>query len=88
MMYKYTHNMLPPAMNEMYIRNDEVHNYNTRQSKLLHIPNGSHIKNFRYRSVLLYNELIARNINFNVSLPKFKKIVKRFLLHNIVQLGY
>ena len=37
MMYKHANNLLPPAINDLYIENCEVHNYPTRQKHLLHV---------------------------------------------------
>ena len=37
-MYKYHHNDLPEVFRDMYIANDTVHTYSTRQEHLYHIP--------------------------------------------------
>ena len=42
MMYKHANKILPPAINDLYIENCEVHNYPTRQKHLLPI-NKNHI---------------------------------------------
>ena len=88
MMYKYNYDMLPMAMNEMYVKNFEIHHHNTRNTNLLHIPGGTHTRNFRYRSVLLWNELVTRGFDFNVSFPKFKKTLKLYLINNVIEIGY
>ena len=44
MMYKYHHDMLPIALHDLYIKNNIVHQYRTRQHKLLHVPSGTHTK--------------------------------------------
>ena len=88
MMYKYSHGMLPRAMNELYTFNNEIHTYNTRQRNLLHIPDGTHTRNFQYRSILIWNELVNRGIDTKVSLVVYKKNIKLFLLHNDINIGY
>ena len=37
LMYKYNHSMLPRVL-DMFVKNCQVHTYNTRQSDLLHVP--------------------------------------------------
>ena len=72
MMYKFNNDMLPIAINELYIQNYEVHSYETRQSNHLHLPRGIHTKNFVYKSVQIWNELIKIGIDDSASLPVFK----------------
>ena len=37
MMYKYSNNLLPPAINDLYVSNNDVHKYYTRQKHLLYV---------------------------------------------------
>ena len=37
-LYKYYHNNLPEVFRDMYIINDTIHTYSTRQEHLYHIP--------------------------------------------------
>ena len=37
MMYKYLNNFLPPAINYVYVSNNDVHKYSTRQKHLLYV---------------------------------------------------
>ena len=32
MMYKYSNNLLPPAINDVYVSNNDFHKYSTRQN--------------------------------------------------------
>ena len=48
MMYKYSHDMLPQMIQDLYVTNNAVHHYSTRQSNLLHVPPDVHTNNFRY----------------------------------------
>ena len=36
-MYKNDNNGLPPAIDDLYTTNSDVHNYTTRQKHLLHV---------------------------------------------------
>ena len=87
-MYKFVNDMLPTAINELYVKNNEIHNYETRHSNHLHLPKGTHTKNFVYKSVQIWNELIIIGIDDSVSLPVFKKKLKMYLLHNELCVGY
>ena len=51
MMYKYHHDMLLIALHDLYIKNNIVHQYRTRQYNLLHVPSGTHTKKL---STLVY----------------------------------
>ena len=46
-MYKYSHGMLPQMIHDLYVTNNAVHHYATRQSNLLNVPLGVHTDNFR-----------------------------------------
>ena len=37
LIYKYINNLLPPAINDLYVSNNDVHKYSTRQNHLLYI---------------------------------------------------
>ena len=37
-MYKYQHNLLPINFANSFLRTDQVHNYNTRASRLFYVP--------------------------------------------------
>ena len=51
MIYKYYHGMIPQMIQDLYVTNNAVHHYATRQSNLLHVPPGVHTNNFRYKSI-------------------------------------
>ena len=40
MMYKYTNDMLPSVMHELYKKNNEIHTYDTRNKTLFRIDRG------------------------------------------------
>ena len=62
-MYKHANNLLPSAINDLYIENSEVHNYPTRQKHLLHV-NKSNIniypKGFGNTSARIWNRVQNR----------------------------
>ena len=87
-MYKYSHGLLPRVICDMYTRNNHIHSYNTRQRDLIHIPEGTHTKNFHYVSVLIWNELTKMDFDLNLSLYSFKNNLKTFLLYNNLNIGY
>ena len=63
MMYKYSHNMLPQMIQYLYVTNNAVHHYVTRQSNLLHVPApGVHTNNFRYKNILIWKIVYLRDI--------------------------
>ena len=77
-------NMLPTAMDYLIIRNNDLHQYNTRQRYQLHgtRPNcKSVVHSFSTRS---FNIMIAMSnvIDLNVSLFAFKCKTKTFLQNN------
>ena len=40
-MYKYSNHLLPECVVQLYLRNDSIHEHNTRGSQLLRVPPGS-----------------------------------------------
>ena len=73
-MYKHANNLLPPAINNLYIENCDLHNYPTRQKYLLHV-NKSNIniysKCFGNTSARIWNDMQPK-IEVNLSISKFK----------------
>ena len=77
-MYKYFYNLLPPAIDDMYVSNNDVHKYkySTRHKHLVYI-NKSNInvfaKSFGITSVRVGNALQSK-IDVNVPISKFKSL--------------
>ena len=87
-MFKYNNHMLPAIFNDLYIRNSNIHGYQTRQTADLHVPQPHSLtisRCIRYRGVYLWNNLplAARS---TPSFSKFKKFVKCHLLTNDISL--
>ena len=64
--------MLPSVMHELYKKNNEIHIYVNSYSNI---------------SARLWNALMPK-LNTNVSLPKFKSLLKQFLLLNTIEIQY
>ena len=82
-MYKICNGLLPEVINVLYVRNKDIHYYNTMSSNLLRVPKRS--ISFVNISTRLWNGLLL-NIDVNVSTTTFKHNLKTYLLHNIVEL--
>ena len=86
-MYKYANDMLPPAMNELFIVNSTIHDHNTRQRNLIHTNRGH--TDISYRSFnnvgpRVWNVLLNK-INVNVPISQFKQKNMRYLRdHSLV----
>ena len=73
MMYKYSNNLLPPAINDLYVSNNDVHKYSTRQKHLLYVNKSNinvYAKSFGNVSVRVWNALQSK-IDVNVPISKF-----------------
>ena len=84
-MYKYFNHLLPECIAQLHLRNDSIHEHNTRGSQLLRVPLGS--KTLSSLSVRIWNALSLK-FNSNVSISLFKRDLKLFLLHNELVINY
>ena len=78
-MYKYSNHRLPECIAQLYLRNDSIHEHNTRGSQVLRVPLGS--KTISSLSARIWNAL-SLNLNCNISISLFKRNLKLLLLHN------
>ena len=72
---------VPPYLQEMFIKSNQIHHYETRQNSLLHINrvnNNFGQRSFSYRSVKDYNSLPINIINEDSNL-NFKRGVNNFI---------
>ena len=77
-MFKNNVGFLPNAVENLFTANATVHNYNTRNKHKLRAARGIHqyvYSTFRFVGIKVWN-YITDHINTQVSLPKFKKILK------------
>ena len=83
--YKYSNHLLPECIAQLYLRNDSIHEHNTRGCQLLRVPLES--KTFSSLSARIWNALSLK-LNCNVSISLFKRNLKLFLLHNELVINY
>ena len=69
-MFKFNLGLSPVALNNLFVRNSNIHNYNTSIGRHKFI-----YKNFRYISVHIWNN-ITDKIDTDTSLLTFKKQLK------------
>ena len=68
----------------VFARNDQYHNYNTRQSRSLHpsVRRGEAIyRSFSFHGVNIWNYL-SNHIPVNMTYTCFNKLTKAYLLNN------
>ena len=79
-------------MHELYKKNNEIHTYDTRNKDLFSIDRGQkglniYINSYSNIRARLWNALIPK-LNTNVSLYKFKSLLKQFLIFNTIEIQY
>ena len=82
MMYKYHQDCLPQVIQNLFVRNNTIHQYPTRQQ--LHVPiSRSNLtsRNVRVTGVKLYNHFF-HILNWDVFYVTFKYNFKKYLLQN------
>ena len=84
-MYRYSLNLLPECIAQLYLRNDSIHEHNTRGCHELRVLPGA--KTFTNISAQVWN-VLSNKINCDVSMSVFKCNLKLFLLHNALVLSY
>ena len=83
-MYKMFHGLHPPTINNLYIKNCDVHNHNTRHRNYLHVSmahSDLYAKSFYCSSILIWNEIMNK-IEVSISFPQFKILLIHYLLVN------
>ena len=73
---------------DLYVTNNAVRHYATPQSNLLHVTLGVHTNNFRYKSILILNELSTLGISFYTPISKFENTPKDLLQYSVFNVGY
>ena len=85
-MYKLSNGLLPEGLNELYIKNNKIHLYPTRNcDNKYHIQTSTN--SFSNVSAHIWN-VITTNIDVNISFMQFKVILKLYLHENEVILKY
>ena len=68
--------LLPEALNELYIKNNKIHHYPTRNCDKYHIQTST--DSFSNVSARIWN-VITTNIDVNISFIQFKIVLKLYL---------
>ena len=84
-MFKYSCDMLPDPIANLYSKNKDYHSHNTRNKNHLKVPAGT--KNFTSNSARIWNT-ISTKMNVNVTLVQFKANLKLYLLNNVLEFIY
>ena len=85
-MYKIQHNMHSSVINEMYLQNHNIYDYNTRQKFQLHVSKGQtdlYAKGFHCSSILIWNE-ITKHVNTVVPCFQFKLLLKNSIYRILI----
>ena len=83
-MNKYSKDLVPLPIVELFTRNYEFHNHFTRQRLSLHTAVGRNIaiyKTLTFHSIRIWND-ISTKISVDVSYPSFKHSLKLFIKNN------
>ena len=79
-----------PEIFRAYFRfNSEIHNYFTRQCDYLHVPivkSNLGKSNIRYRGVIIWNYIISKGVDLDISEAIFVKMVKRIVANGMLRL--
>ena len=84
LMYKCHYFMLPPVL-DMFVKNCQIHSYNTRQSDLHVPPCRTELGkiSFKYQTVMVWN-YIYQSVDVNIGIGTFKRHLKSHLLSIIL----
>ena len=88
-MYKYNSGLLPKFFYNMFKLNQDVHNYNTRQSTQIHISMATleiRLRSVRIKGAVIWIYFDTRLKFTSYSMMNYKCILKQFILHNDVNI--
>ena len=83
-MFKYSKDLVPLPIVELFTRNYELHNHYTRQSQSLHTAVGRNkaiYKTFTFHGIRIWN-YVSTKISVDVSYASFKHSSKLFIKNN------
>ena len=84
--FKHQGNILPDIFTDLFVKNESIHNYNTRSNILLHTPachSNLGKRNIRYHGAILWNKILNNpSINFLCTLGQIKYQLKEYILYN------
>ena len=86
LMFKFNHDLLPSIFNKVFIKNSQIHSYNTRQ--LFHVP--LIIRSKRQSTVVYQGPIIgtyfSQRLNYNCTINTYKKHLRTYLRLNTISL--
>ena len=88
-MFKFFKGLLPNIFNQMFTRNENLHNYFTRQSNKLHVPVSklsAVYRTMKYKGVSFWN-VMSTKINNNCKINTYKHNLKTYLISNDIPIG-
>ncbi len=91
LMYKCFLQDVPIVIKSMFLLNQDIHNYNTRNNRLLHTPVARTellYRTFMYRGVHIWNDILTHLHVDNVSFPVFKKRLYQHVRNSNMPLRY
>ena len=74
-MYKIYNGLHPPTINNMYIKNSDVHNHNTRHNLHVSMAHSDLYANSFYCSSILIWNAIMNKIEVSISFPQFQIVL-------------
>ena len=84
-MFKHHTRQIPKVCSDLFITNEEIHSYYTRQQNLLHVPvtnSSNQQKTIRFMGVKIWNKLKSNTVNTECTIFTFKRHLKKYLLYN------
>ena len=81
-MFKFHTGVLPDPVSNLFVLNNQRHNYNTRQNNDLqtNLGRGEHVyKLFSFHGVQIWNQL-SKKIQIDVSYACFKNLSRKYLI--------
>ena len=84
-MYKINNDLFPSVLNELYKKNNVIHDHNTRAKDMFRVSLGT--QTFSTVSARIWNAVVVK-FNVNVSLSKFKESLKQYLWSNTLIISY
>ena len=84
-MYKINNGLFPSVLNELYKKNNVIHDHNTRTKDMFRVSLGT--QTFSTVSARIWNARIVK-FNVNVPLTRFKVSLKQYLSSNILTISY
>ena len=88
LMFKNHFECVPSVIKYLFTTNSSAHSYNTRNKHKLRAAYGKHnfmYSNFRFVGIKIWN-YITDHLDINITLPKFKKMLKIFIQTNDIKL--